>query len=92
MSPGLRGVVKISHTTVNGILLIKAFSSTCSWAQKLWVIEEVPQEPAQLPHRFLRAVEPTHDGMPGQSPGLKDRNALLCQLNSYAHPKQEVVA
>jgi len=22
----------------------------------------------------------------------KDRNALLCQLNSYAHPKQEVVA
>jgi hypothetical protein len=23
---------------------------------------------------------------------VKDRNALLCQLNSYAHPKQEVVA
>jgi hypothetical protein len=22
----------------------------------------------------------------------KDRNALLCQLNSYSHPKQEVVA
>jgi hypothetical protein len=22
----------------------------------------------------------------------KDRNALLCQLNSYARPKQEVVA
>jgi hypothetical protein len=22
----------------------------------------------------------------------KDRNALLCQLNSYAHPKEEVVA
>ena len=22
----------------------------------------------------------------------KDRNALLCQLNSYPHPKQEVVA
>ena len=22
----------------------------------------------------------------------KDQNALLCQLNSYAHPKQEVVA
>ena len=23
---------------------------------------------------------------------VKDRNALLCQLNSYSHPKQEVVA
>ena len=22
----------------------------------------------------------------------KDRNAVICQLNSYAHPKQEVVA
>src|ERR1035441_6024083 len=38
--------------------------------QKFRVIEEIPQEPAQLPHRFLRAVETTHNGLPGLGAGF----------------------
>jgi hypothetical protein len=40
--------------------------------QKLRVIEKIPQEPAQLPHCLLGAVETTHDGLPGQGPGLEN--------------------
>jgi hypothetical protein len=43
--------------------------------QKFRVIEEIAQEPAQLPHRLLRAVETTHDGLTGQTTGFKDREA-----------------
>jgi hypothetical protein len=43
--------------------------------QKFRVIEKIPQEPAQLPHRFLRAVEPTDNGLTGQSAGLDDRES-----------------
>jgi hypothetical protein len=32
-------------------------------SEKLRVIEEVAQEPAQLPHRLLGAVETTDDGL-----------------------------
>ena len=39
--------------------------------QKFRVIEKIPQEPAQLPHRLLRAVEPTDNGLTGQSAGLE---------------------
>jgi hypothetical protein len=39
--------------------------------QKFRVIEEIPQEPAQLPHRLLRAVETTDDGLPGQCLGSR---------------------
>ena len=41
--------------------------------QQLWVVEEIPQEPAQLPHHFLRAIETTNNGLPGQRPGLDNR-------------------
>ena len=40
--------------------------------QQFRVIEKIPQEPAQLPHRLLRAVEPADDGLTGQSAGLDD--------------------
>ena len=40
--------------------------------QKFRIIEKIPQEPAQLPHRFLRAVEPTDNGLTRQSAGLDD--------------------
>jgi len=40
--------------------------------QQFRVIEKIPQEPAQLPHRFLRAVETTHDGLTGQGAGLEN--------------------
>ena len=43
--------------------------------QKFRVIEKIPQEPAQLPHRLLRAVETTHDGLTGQCPGLENGEA-----------------
>src|ERR1700690_2104705 len=39
--------------------------------QQFRVIEKIPQEPAQLPHRFLRAVEPADNGLTGQSAGLE---------------------
>jgi hypothetical protein len=40
--------------------------------QKFRVIEEIAQEPAQLPHRFLSAIETTDDGLPGGGTGFKD--------------------
>ena len=41
--------------------------------QKFRVIEKIPQEPAQLPHRLLGAVEPADNGLPRQCPGLNHR-------------------
>jgi hypothetical protein len=43
--------------------------------EKFRVIEKVPQEPAELPHRFLGAVEPTDDGLPGQCARFYDRES-----------------
>jgi hypothetical protein len=43
--------------------------------QKFRVIEKIPQEPAQFPHRFLGAIKATHDGLPGQSAGLENRES-----------------
>ena len=40
--------------------------------QQFRVIKKIPQEPAQLPQRFLRAVEPADNGLTGQSAGLDD--------------------
>jgi hypothetical protein len=40
--------------------------------QQFRVIEKIPQEPAQLPHCFLSAVETTHNRLSGQRTGFKD--------------------
>lgn len=40
--------------------------------EKFRIIEKIPQKPAQLPHRFLRAVETPHDGLPGQDVGFEN--------------------
>src|ERR1700720_351527 len=37
--------------------------------------EEIAQEPAQLPHRFLGAIEAADNGLPGQCLGLENREA-----------------
>src|SRR5664280_3342779 len=41
-------------------------------AQQLGVIEEIPQEPAQLPHRLGRAVETADDGASCKRLGFED--------------------
>src|ERR1017187_5832861 len=62
------GMADLHHATESGqSLLIDLFVG-----QKFRVIEEVAQEPAEFPHRFLSAVQPADDGLPCQSAGLKD--------------------
>ncbi len=41
-------------------------------AQQFGVIEEIPQEPAQLPHCLWGAVEAADDGAPGKQLGFED--------------------
>jgi hypothetical protein len=36
------------------------------------VIEKVPQKPAQLPHRFLRAIQSAHNGLTRGGTWFKD--------------------
>ena len=43
--------------------------------QQFGVIEEIAQEPAQLPQGFLGAVEATDDGLAGQGAGLENGEA-----------------
>src|ERR1700690_1330791 len=56
-------------------------------SQKFGVIEKIAQEPAQLPHGFLRAIKTTHDRLPGQSPRFYDGESenveglVACQRN-----------
>src|ERR1039457_4993777 len=62
------GMADLHHAAESGqSLLIDLFVG-----QQFRVIEEIPQEPAQLPHRFLRAVETTHDGLPCGGTRFKD--------------------
>jgi hypothetical protein len=61
-------VADLDYTAESGqSLLIDLFVG-----QKFRVIEKIPQEPAQLSHRLLGAVKTTHDGLPGQCPGLEN--------------------
>src|ERR1700690_2419835 len=61
----------LDHTSESGqSLLIDLFVS-----QKFGVIEKIAQKPAQLPHGFLRAIETTHDRLPGKSPRFYDRES-----------------
>src|SRR6266851_9304110 len=46
-------------------------------SSQLSVIPEIPQEPAQLPHRSGCAVQATGHETPGQMPGLQDGEADL---------------
>ena len=41
-------------------------------AQQFRVIEEIPQEPTQLPHRLWGAVETADEGAPGKRLGFKN--------------------
>src|SRR5664280_2435647 len=41
--------------------------------QQFGVIEKIPQEPTQLPHRLRGAVETAYDRAPGKWLGFKDR-------------------
>src|ERR1019366_4068221 len=43
--------------------------------QKFRVVEEIAQKPAQFPHRLLCAVEPTDNGLSGQSARFYDRES-----------------
>ena len=40
--------------------------------QQFWVVEKISQEPSQLPHRFLGAVETSNNGLPGGGTRFKD--------------------
>ena len=42
-----------------------------SWAQQFRIVEEIPQEPTQLPHRLRSAVQTAHDGLPGRGSGSR---------------------
>jgi hypothetical protein len=46
--------------------------------QQLRVIEEIPQEPAQLPHCLLGTVKTTDNGLPGQNARFEDGKAMCC--------------
>ena len=40
--------------------------------QQFWVVAKISQEPSQLPHRFLGAVETSNNGLPGGGTRFKD--------------------
>jgi hypothetical protein len=62
------GVADLDHAAESGqSLFVDLFVG-----QKFRVIEEIPQEPAQLPHCLLRAVKTTRDGLPDQGAGLEN--------------------
>src|ERR1019366_9524561 len=49
----------------------RARSSTSSWLNSSGVIEEIPQEPTQLPHRLRGAVQPADNRAPGERLGFE---------------------
>jgi hypothetical protein len=53
----------------------KSFLIDLFVSEKLRVIEEIPQEPAQLPHCLLGAVETTDDRPTGQYPRFDNRES-----------------
>src|SRR5271169_2449748 len=62
------GMADLDDTAESGqSLLVDLFVG-----QKFRVIKEIPQEPAQLPHRLLGTVETTHDGLTGGGTRFKD--------------------
>jgi len=62
------GVANLDYTAESG----QGFFIDLFVGQKFRVIEEIAQEPAQLPHRLLRAVEATHDGLTRKGTRFKD--------------------
>jgi hypothetical protein len=61
-------VADLDHAAESGqSLLIDLLVS-----EQFRVIEEIAQEPAQLPHRLLGAVKATHDGLTGGGTWFKD--------------------
>src|ERR1039457_5545109 len=65
------GMADLHHAAESGqSLLIDLFVR-----QQFRAIEEIPQEPGQLPHCLLRAIESADNGLPGQCPGLENRKA-----------------
>src|ERR1017187_8671605 len=52
---------------------LRRLLTTLFLRQQFWIVKKVPQEPAQLPHRFLSTVETTHDGLTGGGTWFKDR-------------------
>jgi len=62
------GVANLDDTAESGqSLLVDLFMR-----QEFRIIEKIAEEPAELPHRFLRAVKTTDDGVPGQTMWLNN--------------------